>query len=129
MYVGGKFIEPTHKKYFTSTNPATGKVWAELPEGSSEDVDKAVKAAHDCFISREWKTRSPTERGRLLRKFGDAISEHAEKLASIETRDNGKLYKEMLAQLKVIPSWFEYYAGLADKVEGQVIPLEKQSVF
>ncbi|MFB4164248.1 aldehyde dehydrogenase [Alteribacillus sp. JSM 102045] len=129
MYIGGKFVDSLDESYFQSINPFSGEVWADIPRGGKEDVDKAFQAARECYESQEWRALSPTKRGKLLRKLAEAIENNAEHLAKIETRDNGKLYKEMLAQLKAIPSWFEYYAGLADKVEGSVIPLDRQSVF
>ena len=64
-----------------------------------------------------------------MMRLGDLIAEHAEEIARLEVRDNGKLYKEMLGQLKAIPDWLYYYGGLADKIEGRVIPLDRQSAF
>ncbi|SDL95618.1 aldehyde dehydrogenase [Bacillus sp. OK048] len=129
MYIGGEFVDAISGAVIESTNPASGQVWALIPRGQKEDVDRACQEAKQCFESKEWKSISPAQRGRLLRQLAEAIADNAEHLAKIETQDNGKLYKEMLAQLKLIPSWFEYYAGLTDKLQGSVIPLERESLF
>ncbi|WP_205672294.1 aldehyde dehydrogenase [Ammoniphilus sp. YIM 78166] len=129
MYIGGQFIDPHDDSYIESVNPASGELWALIPKGEKEDVDRAFQAARQCFESDEWRGISPTQRGKLLRKLAQAIADQAEHLARMETQDNGKLYREMLAQMKIIPAWYEYFAGLADKVEGSVIPLDRQSVF
>jgi (Z)-2-((N-methylformamido)methylene)-5-hydroxybutyrolactone dehydrogenase len=128
MYIGGEFVEAKSGKLFQTTNPATGEVWAEIPEADQEDVDLAVGAARACFESQEWKSLNGTQRGKLLQKLADALTENAEKLAKIETKDNGKLFKEMVAQTRNISQWYEYYAGLANKIQGSVIPLDRQSV-
>ncbi|GIO22100.1 aldehyde dehydrogenase [Oceanobacillus sp. J11TS1] len=125
IYVGGEFIEPANGEYIETINPASGKKWALIPNCGKEDIDKAVAAAKETFYSKSWKSLSPTKRGRLLRKLADKIEQHAENLAMIETKDNGKIYKEMLGQLKQIPAWYEYYGGLADKLEGKVIPVDR----
>lgn len=128
MYIGGEFAEGDTKEYFESVNPATGEVWSQIPRANSVDINKAIQAARQCFDSQEWRSLSPTKRGRLLRKLGEEIGRNAEYLAKIEIKDNGKLFREMYAQLKAIPAWFEYFGGLADKIESSVIPLDKQSV-
>ena len=128
LYIGGEEVPSTAGGTFRSTNPATGEAWAEVAEATAEDVDRAVHAAAHAFSSEAWRSLSPTKRGRLMMRLGDRIGEHAEEIAAIETRENGKLYKEMLAQLRVVPEWLYYYGGLADKVEGSVIPLDRQSV-
>lgn len=128
MYIGGKFIEPNSGEYFTSENPATGEVWAEIPDGNDVDSTRAIEAARKTFESEEWRSLSPSARGKLLRKLGDKLREKAEHLAEIETKDNGKLYKEMITQTSMISDWYDYFAGLADKVEGSVIPVNNQSI-
>lgn len=77
----------------------------------------------------DWKRMPPMQRGRLLQRFADLLREHAEHLGQIETRDNGKLIREMLGQARALPSYFDYYAGLADKILGETIPLENTAMF
>src|SRR5690606_4252216 len=105
-----------------SLNPYTQKVWARVNDGTVEDVDRAVKAARDAFENGPWSKMTATQRAELLRRLGDIIKRDAEELARIESTDNGKLYKEMLGQWQYLPEWFYYNAGLADKLQGDVIP-------
>jgi len=129
LYMNGQWQEPASKEYIESINPFTAKTWCLIPKGNKQDVDNAVSAAHKAFTSGEWPTLTPTQRGALLRKLGDLIALNAEKLAEIEVKDNGKLISEMSAQLHYIPQWFYYYAGLADKIEGAVLPIDKANIF
>ncbi|MFY9691444.1 MAG: aldehyde dehydrogenase, partial [Candidatus Acidiferrales bacterium] len=77
----------------------------------------------------EWRKLTATARGELLRRLAELIAAEADRLAEIETTDNGKLIAEMRGQLKYIPQWFHYFGGLADKIEGRVIPIDKPGVF
>ncbi|MFE2940054.1 aldehyde dehydrogenase [Streptomyces sp. NPDC059255] len=121
-YIGGEWTEPAEGGYFESLNPTTGLPWYEAADGTAADVDRAVAAARAAFENPAWRDLSQTRRGRLLRVLGDLIGEHAEELARTETLDNGKLLREMRAQLAGLPEYFHYYAGLADKIHGEVIP-------
>lgn len=108
-----------------SYDPYTGKPWATIPHCTPEDVDAAVAAAQAAFRSPAWRGITPTQRGRLLYRLAEILDEEAERLAVIESRDNGKLIAEMAAQLRYIPGWYRYFAGLCDKVEGSVLPIDK----
>jgi acyl-CoA reductase-like NAD-dependent aldehyde dehydrogenase len=99
-------------------------VWAIAPAGDKEDIDLAVKAAKDAFETGEWSRMVGSQRGALLRKLGDLIAENAELLAISEVVDNGKLIREMLGQVKSLPGWCYYFAGFADKIHGETIPVE-----
>jgi acyl-CoA reductase-like NAD-dependent aldehyde dehydrogenase len=129
MYIDGKWEEPSNKTYFDSYNPATGKVWCQIARGNEKDVEKAVKSAYKAFGNSEWSNKSFTERGHLLRKLGDLLAENVDELASFETSDNGKLIKEMKGQLSYMPQFFYYYAGLADKISGETLPIDKNDLF
>ncbi len=129
MYIGGAFTEPASGEWFDSFNPYTGQPWARIPRGTAEDVERAVQAAHTAFTSGDWPKLNATQRGALLRKLGDLVAEHAETLAKVEVQDNGKLIAEMGAQLRYVPQWYYYFSGLADKIEGSVIPTDKAQVF
>lgn len=122
-YINGEFVEPATGEYFASHNPYTGEAWADVADGTPADVDRAVAAAKDAFQS--WKRVKPTERGKLLVKLAELIEENAAHLGEIEVRDNGKLYEEMSGQTHHMAEWYRYYGGLADKVEGAVIPTDK----
>src|ERR1700675_3642195 len=72
---------------------------------------------------------TPSERGKLMRKLGDLVAQNAERLASIEVRDNGKLLAEMASQLRYHSEWWGHYGGLADKIEGGRVPTAKPEIF
>ncbi len=129
MYIGGEFTDPSGGEWLDSFNPYTGQPWARIPRGTAEDVARAVDAAHTAFTEGPWPKLNPSQRGALLRALGDLIAEHAQDLAEVEVRDNGKLLAEMGAQLSYVPQWYYYYGGLADKIEGAVIPTDKAQVF
>ena len=120
---------PRPGEYFETDNPYTGKPWALIARGTAEDVDRAVQAARKAFTSGDWPKLNPSRRGALLRKLGDLIAERSRALAEVEVRDNGKLYAEMSGQTAYMAPWFHYYGGLADKIEGSVIPLDKPEAF
>jgi len=129
MLIGGEPAEPASGNWFESVNPFTGQAWALIPRGSKGDVDRAVAAAKAAFYGDSWRKLTASARGDLLHKLADLIAAEAEKLAEIETTDNGKLIAEMCGQLNYIPRWFRYFGGLADKIEGRVIPIDKPGVF
>ncbi len=129
MYIGGKWMDAAGGECFDSDNPYTGKPWASIPRGRAADADRAVQAAHKAYTSGEWPKLNATKRGALLRKLGDLITEKSKFLAEIEVRDNGKLYAEMSAQTVYMAQWYYYFGGLADKIEGAVIPIDKPDTF
>ncbi len=115
--------------WIASANPFTGENWAEVPRCGPDDAAEAVEAAHKAFSTGAWPALTATARGKLLRRLGDFITRDADKLAAIEVRDNGKLLAEMGGQLRYIPEWFHYFGGLADKIEGAVLPTDKPAMF
>jgi acyl-CoA reductase-like NAD-dependent aldehyde dehydrogenase len=88
-----------------------------VPDGGPEDVDAAVAAARSA-LDGEWGQLTGFGRAALLRRLGDLISDHAQRLARLEVSDSGKLYREMIGQMNGLGIWYHYYAGLADKLEG-----------
>ena len=128
LLIGGEWVDPSGGDWFESENPFTGEAWALVPRGTNADVERAVQAAHQAFRG-PWRSMSASARGAILRKFGDLVAENADRIGEIETRDNGKLITEMRGQLRYIPQWFYYFGGLADKIEGRVIPIDKPGVF
>ena len=129
LLINGAWTDPSSNAWFESINPFTAQPWALVPRGAKEDVDHAVAAAKAAFYSTAWRGLTASARGALLVKFGDLVAENAERLAQIESTDNGKLLAEMRGQLNYIPQWFRYFGGLADKIEGRVIPIDKPGVF
>ena len=129
MYIDGGWCDSASGRSFETKNPYTGQVWARLPQANHQDVDRAVRAAHAAFTSGPWAEMTASDRGLLLYRLADLIAADAERLADLEVRDNGKLRVEMLGQMKYIPRWFQYYGGLADKVQGYVTPIDKKGMF
>jgi acyl-CoA reductase-like NAD-dependent aldehyde dehydrogenase len=121
MVIGGKPVDAISGKTFESQNPYTGRPWAVIPDGGPEDVDAAVKAARSA-LDGEWGQMTGFARAACLRRLGDLVGTNAERLARLEVNDSGKLYREMIGQLNGLGSWYHYYAGLADKIEGRQIP-------
>ena len=129
MLVDGAWLDPATGEWFESVNPYTAQPWALIPRGGSADVDRAVAAARKAFYSKEWRGLNASARGALLRKLADLLAVEADRLAELETTDNGKLLAEMRAQLHYAPKWIHYFAGLADKIEGRVLPTDKPGFF
>jgi aldehyde dehydrogenase (NAD+) len=127
-YIGGKWVDPAGGRWFDTVNPYTGEAWAQIAEGNGEDVNAAVAAAKAAFEG-EWGELRPTARGKLLNRLAELVERDAAKLGEIEVRDNGKLIAEMGAQTNYMAEWYRYYGGLADKIEGAVIPSDKPGVF
>jgi aldehyde dehydrogenase (NAD+) len=129
MFIDGQWTGASSGDHFETDDPFVGLPWALIPRGTSADVDRAVQAAHAAFTRGDWPKLTPSRRGALLRVLADLISANAPRLAEIEVRDNGKLYAEMSAQTAYMAQWFHYYGGLADKIEGAVIPSDKADTF
>ena len=129
MYINGEWVNAKDGKTFESVNPSTGKSWAIIPEASETDVDAAVQSAHRAFTEGPWSKMTATERGKLLRHLADVLAEHSENLGHTETVDTGKLFKETRWQARYISDFFHYYAGLADKVQGDTLPIDKPNMW
>ncbi|WP_264214156.1 aldehyde dehydrogenase [Leisingera thetidis] len=123
QYIGGAFEDAGAT--FDSLDPATGTPWARMPAASAADVDRAVRAAEAAFFSAEWAGMSATQRGKLLMRLADLVAENAPRLAELETRDTGKIIRETSAQIAYVAEYYRYYAGLADKIEGAHLPIDK----
>lgn len=128
-YIDGKEVPPAGGTFFPTENPYDGKVWAQIARSDARDVDAAVGAARRALSNTAWTSLTATERGVLLRRFADLIIENASRLAEIEMRDNGKLAAEVTGQIRYLGDYYHFYAGLADKVHGSVIPSDKKGVF
>jgi (Z)-2-((N-methylformamido)methylene)-5-hydroxybutyrolactone dehydrogenase len=113
---------------FESIDPYTGQPWATVAEATRQDVDDAVVAARRAFEG-EWGRMPGRERGRLLHRLAEEIDQAADQLAIDETRDNGKLLREMAGQIRSLHGWYDYYAGLADKIDGRVVDTGRADYF
>ena len=129
LYIDGREVDPQRGEWIETVDPYRGDAWALIARGGSEDVDRAVAAAKLAMTKGAWATMSATKRGKVLRSIGDVVAKNATRLAEIEARDNGKLLAEMHGQLAAIAECWYYYAGLADKIEGTSVPVEKPDTF
>ena len=127
MFIGGEWVDSDAKKTFKTLNPENNEPWAVVPEATAKDVDKAVKAAQKAFEGK-WSNLFPRERAKYLKEIANQLRENAELLGKIETIDTGKLFKETKSQANYIAEYYDYYAGLADKVEGTVLPIDKPNM-
>lgn len=113
---------------YDSIDPFTGEVWATVADATVEDVDAAVSTAR-AALNGAWGAMTGSERARLMRRLAAILERDAAELALVESRDNGKLLREMAGQTGYIPEWLYYFAGLADKLEGRTIPTDKPNYF
>ena len=125
-YINGKFSSGVD--HFETLNPANGQPWATFPAASEEESNMAIESAHDALYKGPWAEYTATERGKLLHKLGDLILKHANELGELETRDSGKLAIETRSQSKYVADYYYYYAGLADKIQGEVLPIDKPNM-
>ncbi|WDR98171.1 aldehyde dehydrogenase [Burkholderia ambifaria] len=123
LYIDGKF-EPGAAT-FGSINPATGAVWAQMPEARTDEVNRAVTAAGRALTDPAWAGLSASARGKLLYRLADLVEQAAPRLAEIETNDTGKIIRETSSQIAYVAEYYRYYAGIADKLEGSSIPVDK----
>ena len=129
MLINGDWVDASDGGVFESINPSTQTVWSRVPEATEEDVNRAVSAAHNASSEGPWSKLTPTERGKCLRKLGDLLADHSENLGRIETIDTGKMLKETRWQAKYIAEFFHFFAGCADKVSGETLPIDKPDMF
>ncbi|MCJ2131297.1 aldehyde dehydrogenase [Methylobacterium sp. E-045] len=129
LLIDGRWCDPASDEWFESIEPYSGKAWARIPRGAAEDADRAVEAADRAFRNPEWARLTGTARGALLRRLADLIEANVDLLGAVEQRDNGKPMAEVSGQVRTVAQWFHYYAGLADKIEGSVVPINKPDVF
>jgi len=128
LFIDNQWVDPHSGRWFETQNPFSGEAWAEIPRADAADADRAVAAAARAFEG-PWARLSPSDRGMLLHKLGSLVERNAQRLAEVESRDNGKLMSEVLGQVKYMARYLYYYAGLADKIEGAVVPMDKPKIF
>ena len=129
MLIDGAWTEASDGGVFETRNPATGEVWATAPEATADDIDRAVNAAYRACYDGPWAAMTPTQRGQCLRRLADLMAEQSEALGEIETRDSGKMFAETRWQAKYISEFLMFYAGAADKVSGDTLPIDKPDMF
>ncbi|MEX0625913.1 MAG: aldehyde dehydrogenase family protein [Chloroflexota bacterium] len=122
MIIGGEQVDAADGQTFDVMNPATGEIIARAPLGGAEDVDRAVKAAQSAFEG-PWSTWSASKRGRTLQKYSNLVKQNMEELAQLESRNVGKPISSARGEAFAVSLVFEYYAGAANKLFGETIPV------
>ncbi|HEX9885530.1 MAG TPA: aldehyde dehydrogenase family protein [Longimicrobiales bacterium] len=124
LWIGNEWVDAASGATFQSVNPATDEVLAEVAAGDAADVDRAVEAAREAAHSSGWRRMNPHKRAALLWRLADLIEANADELATLETRDNGKpFFESRRVDLPSVVENFRYFAGLADKIHGETIPV------
>lgn len=126
LYINGQFENGAAQ--FDSINPATGQVWAKMPEARTAEVNRVVSAASQALQNAAWSGLTASQRGKLLYKLADLIEKAAPQLAQYETYDTGKIIRETSSQIAYVAEYYRYYAGIADKLEGRYLPIDKQDM-
>ncbi|MCU1655837.1 MAG: aldehyde dehydrogenase (acceptor) [Pseudonocardiales bacterium] len=123
MRIGDQWLDAADGRRFETVNPFTGQAWASVPDAGAADVDLAVQAA-TAAMAGEWGSCTGFDRARHMRRLADILERDAEQLSVLESTDNGKLIRETSGQAKALPEWLRYFAGIADKLQGEVIPAQ-----
>lgn len=124
LWIGNAWEEAASGETFPTVNPATGEVFAQVARARADDVDRAVASSLEAFRSPEWKDMDAHVRASLLWKLGDLVEAHADELAELETRDNGKPYFESRKiDMPMVARNLRYFAGMADKIHGETLPV------
>ena len=123
LFIGGEFVEPTAGSFIESINPATGDVWESVAMAEAPDVDAAVDAADIAFRQGPWRKMTGVQRARLLEELARLIESQADALAAIDSTDNGKPITLCRADAVNAAYWLRYFAGLADKLHGEYLPV------
>ncbi|WP_299263965.1 aldehyde dehydrogenase [Halorientalis sp.] len=126
-FIGGQHVVSDGDERSEVSYPYSGEAWASVPVGTTGDVDRAVEAARDAFESEEWGGLLPSERADLLQNIADVIEDHTDELAAMETRQNGKLIREMRSQVQGLGDWYRYYAAQSRTMEDRVVPVENKN--
>ncbi|MEM9032722.1 MAG: aldehyde dehydrogenase [Pseudomonadota bacterium] len=125
LFIDGHWTEGATGERRASQNPATGEDWATFACAATDDVDRAVAAARRAFADPAWRDLSQTARGKLLYRLADLVERDAGEFGRLETTDSGKLLAETATQTRYVADYYRYFAGLADKIEGAVLPIDK----
>lgn len=125
LLIDGKWVDASDGATMETIDPSSGRPWAVVPDASPDDTDRAVRAAHRAFTSGPWPKLTPTQRAKHLRRLADLVATHSETIGKVETTDTGKLFKETRWQGNYVSEYLHYFAGLADKVHGETLPIDK----
>ena len=129
MLIDGEWVQASDNGTFESINPTTGQPWAVVPEATATDIDRAVQAAYAAYSTGPWSSMTPTERGQCLRRLAELLIDRSVDIGRIECMDTGKMYKETGWQAQYVAQYYTFYAGCADKVHGDTLPIDKPDMF
>ncbi len=125
LYIDGQFCEAADAAVMETQNPADGQVWASFAAAGPRDVERAVAAGRRALNDPAWRDLTQTARGKMISRLADRLEAEAETLGRIEARDSGKLLAETAGQARYVADYYRYFAGLADKIEGATLPIDK----
>ncbi|RDD96951.1 aldehyde dehydrogenase [Paracoccus pantotrophus] len=128
LYIDNQFVAPDGDDYFPAVNPYTGETHAMVPQASDAQVAAAVAAARRAYET-VWSKTNGLERAKLMIRLADLLEANAERMGILETTDNGKVIRETGAQMLFAARAYRFFAGTADKIFGQTIPLDQKDVF
>ncbi len=128
MLIGGAWTDGTSGERLDSHNPYTQEVWGTIPQAAEADVRRAIEIAHEAF-REHWRHVNGRDRALMLNRLADLIEENADELARIDSTDNGKVIRETRAQMRFAARNYRYFAGYADKLQGNTIPLDNGQMF
>jgi aldehyde dehydrogenase (NAD+) len=127
IYINGTYRASVGAE-IPSFDPTTGQPWCSVPDCTETEVDEAVQAAKGAMRDPAWRDMSQSQRGVLMHRLAALLDQHVERLALIEVKENGKLLREMRALSQALPVALRYFAGMADKIEGTTIPVNKPNM-
>jgi acyl-CoA reductase-like NAD-dependent aldehyde dehydrogenase len=128
LFIGGEWLHPHSNRVIASIDPSNEEVWAEVAEADEIDVDHAVKAARDA-LDGPWRRKlTASQRGALIYRLAELVRQDAEKLAVLESRDNGKPLRDTKGEVLRAADWLTFFAGAADKINGEQIPFRPDAL-
>lgn len=127
LYIDGMWVAPSTGERFEAVNPFTSRPWATVSSANDQDVASAVGAARAAF-EREWRDTTGLNRATLMHRLADLLERDAERMATLESTDNGKIIRETRSQMRFVARTFRFFAGYCDKIFGKVIPTDRSSV-
>ena len=128
LFINGEWRSGSDDQIMYSQNPHNNQIWASFDCANKIDIDFAVKSAKDALNDQSWKSMIATDRGKLLNKLADLIEINAENIGRVESKDSGKLLAETVSQTKYVSEYYRYFAGMADKIEGSTLPIDKKEM-
>jgi aldehyde dehydrogenase (NAD+) len=128
LYIGGEWAKPHSGRAIASIDPSTEEVWAQVAEADEQDVNTAVEAAK-AAMRGPWRSKiTASQRGLLLFKLAELLRRDQKRLAELESRDNGKPLRDTAGEVQRAIDWLIYFAGAADKIEGEQIPIRPNAL-